>query len=35
METNVPAETLGAEVREFSSSDARLLQEELNDGAPQ
>ncbi|MCL4837656.1 MAG: hypothetical protein KJ058_06820 [Thermoanaerobaculia bacterium] len=28
METNVPAETLGAGPREFSASDAKLLQDE-------
>lgn len=35
MQTNVPASLLGAGPREFSASDAKLLQEELNEEPPQ
>ena len=35
METNVPAGALGAGPREFSASDAKLLQEEHNEEPPQ
>jgi RHS repeat-associated protein len=35
METNVPAERLGAGPREFSASDAKHLREELNEEPPQ